>query len=74
MSTASESSLIGLGIALTVFGGALLWKASDVHQTRIAAGVLAAGLLILPSVASVIAAGVKQVGGALAEAWKARQP
>lgn len=73
MSRASEASMIGLGVALALFGGALLWKSTDIHQTRVAAGVLAAGLLLLPSVASAIAAGVRLVGTALAEAWRAKE-
>lgn len=71
MSCRTEASFIGLGIALTVFGAALLWKSSDVHQTRVGAGILAAGVLLLPSVAAALASGVKQLGGAIAEAWRA---
>lgn len=74
MSRAAEVSMIGLGLALTGFGGALLWRATDIAQSRVAAGVLAAGLLLLPSVASAIAAGVRLVGSALAEAWRAKGP
>lgn len=73
MSRATEVSMIGLGSALTLFGCALLWKAADVAQSRVGAGVLAAGLLLLPSVASAIAAGVRLVGTALAEAWRAKE-
>ena len=76
MSLASEVSLISLGLTLAVFGGALLWRATAVHPAdvttvRVGAGVLSLGCILIAPGA--IASGIKGVGSAVAEAWRARQ-
>lgn len=75
MSRASEVSLITLGVVVAVFGGAFLWRATairpvDVTQVRVGAGIFGVGLLLIAPGA--LASGVKQIGGAAADAWRAR--
>lgn len=73
MSRASQVSLIGLGLVLVAGGGAIIYagRANDT-TVHVGAGIVAVGLLLLPSVATLLAAGIKQVGGAAAEAWRAK--
>lgn len=75
MSRASKVSLIALGVVLVASGLAVvvIGRANDT-TVHVGAGIVMAGLLVLPSVAGILAAGVKTVGGALADAWRAKEP
>lgn len=75
MSRATEVSLIAFGLVVAAFGGALLWRVTavrpvDITLVRVSAGIFGAGLLMVAPGA--IAGGIKGVGGALADAWRAR--
>ncbi|MGN6205995.1 hypothetical protein [Humibacter sp.] len=75
MSRASQISLIGFGVVVSAFGAALLWRATAVHPVdvtlvRVSAGIFGVGLLLIAPGA--LAAGVKRVGSAAADAWRAK--
>ena len=74
MSKLKEYLPLLLGLGLVIYGAFLmrLELASDREATHIKmiGGMIAAGLLLV--VPSQLAAGAKQVGMALAEAWKAK--
>lgn len=63
-----------LGLALVIGGGFLLrvelLSDRDALHLKVIVGLMAAGLLLV--VPAQLAAGIKQVGGALADAWKAK--
>lgn len=73
MSRGMQWALALLGLALVAFGGWQYTVAPTDAARHGAAGFVVAGLLLLPSVPSLLAAGIKSVGGALADAWKAKQ-
>lgn len=75
MSRASEVSLIALGVALVISGlGVIVLGRANDTTVHVGAGIVMAGLLVLPSVAGLLASGIKTVGGALADAWRAKEP
>lgn len=60
-------------LALIVFGAYGLYRETAPRVTDVHAIILAVGLLLLPFFPARFAAAVKQVGGAVAEAWKAKK-
>lgn len=68
MSRATQRSLIVLGLAVAVFGGAILWRATavtpvDKTLVRVSAGLIAVGLILAAPQA--LASGVRKVGAAV---------
>lgn len=79
--TAKEIATDVLGLALVIGGGVAIYREPQVVDPatvavhllhyKVAAGVIGAGLLLV--VPSRLAAGVKEVGTAAADVWRARQ-
>lgn len=64
--------LYAFALGLVGFGCYGLSREHDPRATDPHAIIVAVGLLLLPFFPKVFAASVKQVGSAIAEAWKAR--
>jgi hypothetical protein len=67
------ATIVGAGLA--ALGAALIYREppADKGHMIFEGAIVAVGVLLLPGVAGVLAASFRQVGGSIAETWKARQ-
>lgn len=72
MTRSAHAALGVLGALLVGYGVRIIEGAPTDSARHVGAGFVMAGLCLLPSVPALLAAGVKAVGTALAQAWAAK--